>query len=472
MPPMCGMRRITASGTLLLLAALATRCGDNGPNAGLEGAAEVDQLAAGITQAFCAWQFRCCSTPELEILQGGRFDDEASCVQSGISVSVKDQLLIVRTAVGEGLMTIDTAKAAACVETYRNRPCNPPMGPNPDPYMQPTTATTPSVHELMAACPDIFTGMVADGNRCDMTAECAAGSRCVGGGTGGAPGGYDPYNPTPPPATTMPVGGLGICARAQQANEPCNTTAECDLSANLVCQASNFQCGAPPGVSQRCNLNPLATSINPNELCGKGLVCDFNSLLCRRLPGEGDPCFSQGTPTGQCGTSSTLVCVGFGSGGIGTCKRPGARGEACGAHAIAPCGAGLACRPTQPDGIGVCGDAPGRGEPCDSTGACANPNVCSPYYGVCQAPGPKHLGEDCTTSEQCVSLSCQPVALSVGICVPAQQTVVCSSHAVTPGRGTFISPMSTGAAGASGGGNSFDAGVPIARDAGLPLPPI
>ena len=129
MPPMRGMRRITAPGTLLLIGVLAAGCEDDGPNAGLPGAADVDQLAAGITKAFCAWQFRCCSKPELEVLQGGRFDDEATCAQSGIAVAVKDQLLFVRTAVGEGLMTIDPAKAAACLAAYRNRPCNPPRRP-------------------------------------------------------------------------------------------------------------------------------------------------------------------------------------------------------------------------------------------------------------------------------------------------------------------------------------------------------
>ena len=69
-----------------------------------------------------------------------------------------------------------------------------------------TTAVspTPDVHELLAACPGLLVGRIADGNRCDMTAECAAGSRCVvGSGAGGASGGHDdPYNPPSPPAVS------------------------------------------------------------------------------------------------------------------------------------------------------------------------------------------------------------------------------------------------------------------------------
>ena len=110
MPPMRGMRRITAPGTLLLIGVLATGCEDDDPNAGLPGAEAVDQFAAGITEAFCSWQFRCCSIPELEILQGGRFTNEATCAQSGVAVAVNDQLLFVRTAVGEGLMTFDSSE--------------------------------------------------------------------------------------------------------------------------------------------------------------------------------------------------------------------------------------------------------------------------------------------------------------------------------------------------------------------------
>jgi hypothetical protein len=467
MPRMRGMRWITGPGTLLLIGVLATRCGDNDPDAGLAGAADVDQFAASITEAFCSWQFRCCSMPELEVLQGGRFSNAAMCAQSGIAVAVKDQLLFVRTAVGEGLMAFDSAKAAACVAAYRDRACNPPGPSNTNPYgMTTTISQTPNVHELIAACPGLLAGRVADGNRCDMTAECAAGSRCVSSsGAGGAPGGYDPYNPpSPQQSATTPVGSLGICSRAQQANEPCNVTSECDVSANLVCRRSDYRCAPPPGHLQKCNFDPISGMVD-SGLCDTttNLVCDFDSLLCRKPPGEGEPCVAQGLPSGQCSTSTPLVCVGVGFSVIGTCKRPGARGDACGAEAIAPCGAGLACRPTQPDGIGVCGDPPGVGEPCDSTGACANPYICSDY-GRCQVAPPKHLNESCTDGAQCASLRCENLTGAISVCVPSERPIVCSSGAVTPGTGRFIPPSPTGSGGAGG---SIDGGFPIPADAGV-----
>jgi hypothetical protein len=401
---MCGMRRITALGTLLLVGALATRCGDSEPNIGLDGAADVDQFAASITEAFCSWQFRCCSMPELEVAHGGRLSTEAACVQSGVAVAVKDELLFIRTAVGEGLMTFDSAKAAQCVAAYRNRPCNPPTSTDRNPYGTPTTsAPTPNVHELIATCPGLLVGRVVDGNRCDMTAECAAGSRCVNGsGTAGAAeGNDDPYNPPSPQQSATIVNGPGICSRAQQANEPCNVTSECDVAANLVCRTSDFRCGPAPRHLEPCNID-LVNQVIDGSLCDTSmdLICDLTSLTCRKPPGEGEPCLAQPSTASNCSTATPLVCVGFGFEGVGTCKRPGARGEACGAQAIAPCGAGLACRPTQPDGIGVCGDPPRLGEPCDSTGACANPYVCS-YYGRCQTPGPKHVGESCMENGEC-----------------------------------------------------------------------
>ena len=384
-------------------------------------------------------------------------------------MAVNDQLLFVRTAVGEGLMTFDPAKAAECLAAYRNRPCNPPRVTTFDPYgggMTTTVSPTPNVHELIAACPDLLVGRIADGNRCDMTAECAAGSRCVAGsGAGGASGGYyDPYNPPPPPqqSATTPVGSSGICSRAQQLDEPCNVSSECDVSANLVCRTSDFRCAPPPGHLKQCNINSL-TPVSNGSLCdtSMGLICDLNSLICRKPPGEGEPCVSQGLATGQCATTTPLVCVTFGFSGVGTCKRPGARGDACGGQAIAPCGAGLTCRPTQSDGIGVCGDPPGLGEPCDSTGACASPYICSSYYGRCQMPGPKHLTESCTEHAECASMQCEFGGDTSHICVPSGLPVVCSSGAVTPGTGMFITPSPTD----GGTGGSFDASMPPATAA-------
>ena len=56
------------------------------------------------------------------------------------------------------------------------------------------------------------------------------------------------------------------------------------------------------------------------------------------------------------------------------CKPLGNEGDACGAPAIPPCRADLACHPQQSDGIGVCGSLPLLGEAC-VTGAPARGSV-------------------------------------------------------------------------------------------------
>ena len=73
------------------------------------------------------------------------------------------------------------------------------------------------------------------------------------------------------------------------------------------------------------------------------------------------------------------------------------------------------------------------------------------YYGRCQMPGPKHLAENCTENAECASLRCESLSEFVRVCVPSQQSVVCSSSKVTPGTGTFRPPVPTGVAGAGGG---------------------
>jgi hypothetical protein len=346
-------------------------------------------------------------------------------------------------------MTIDAAKAAACVETYRLRACSPPRSVNLVNPVVTTVAATPNVEDLIAKCPGLFTGRILDGNRCEMTAECAPGSRCAGSSTGGAaPDPYYPQPQPPPRSPVTPVGGLGVCTRAQGANEPCNDSNDCDRSANLVCRQTEYRCGPPPGLLETCNVNILSP-IADETLCDTtmGLACDPNTVTCNKRPVEGQPCLSDDQALGTCSTDTPLACVGF-EFGLGVCRRPSARGQACGASAIPPCAAGLACRPTQPDGIGVCDDPPGLSQPCDPSGACASPYVCA-SSGRCMAPGPKHVGEECEQDADCDTLSCLYPGAAFGFCAPTNRPIICSSAAVTPGSGKFTTPM-----------GGFDTGLP------------
>jgi hypothetical protein len=438
------MRRIgwIASRAALLIA-LAARCADNPIEASQKAVAAIDTLAADITSAFCSWQFRCCSMAEIRTAQKGRYSTPSECEQSPVALAVKDELLLLRSAIGEGVMTFDAAKAKACVDAYRNRPCNLPL-PLGETFIPIPVELTPRVENILATCPGAFVGLVPDGSRCDMTAHCTPGSRCVGhvSGTGGMPGYYPPQLTSLPTAFT-PVNGLGVCSRAQRDGEPCADTTQCDRSANLVCREPEFVCGPPPGQSEMCNVSLVNPEIAEN-LCdtSKGLTCQGQTRICSRPPGDGQPCTPPGLPVPTCDTN--LVCVGATFNGVGICKRPAARGEDCGAQAIPPCASGLACRPTRKDGIGVCDDPPGVGEPCDSSGACANPTLCSFYTRRCTTPGPKHTADQCSSHEECNSLLCDSLTAPTHVCLPNIRPVVCSGSAVTPGDGSLVMPTDLG----------------------------
>src|SRR4029079_10558189 len=88
-------------------------------------------------------------------------------------------------AVARGRITLDPARAAACMAAYKDRACR------TSPQSPQAIGALPDVAEVLALCPELLVGHVPDGAACDLAPECMAGSRCVGAGatpgTGGAP---------------------------------------------------------------------------------------------------------------------------------------------------------------------------------------------------------------------------------------------------------------------------------------------
>jgi hypothetical protein len=378
-------------------------------------AAPTVTLADQVARAFCAHQFKCCAPFEISVVATDRYRTEEECVPFA-EVSARQQLAAIAGAMDLGRITVDPARADACLRAWRDRACNLSVEAPED------IGPLPNISALLAFCPDLLVGHVPPDRACTIAQECAAGSHCVNGlpGNTGAAGGFG----GPVPETQ---GGLGACVRYQKAGERCNLSSDCDPAAHLTCHKPGFVCGPAAQIGEAClsEYNVFTGEVSSNCDTSRKLYCeDSQTFLCRRPPLAGEPCdlrFPRCDPAPEL----ALSCPEF----SGICRSPGNEGDACGGAALAPCREDLSCRIEQRD-IGVCGPLPRLGEAC--TDRCASPDVCS--SGLCTAPGPLAVGAACITNGDCASLACgSPFFGGAQFCSAPMFFPRCVGSAVTTG---------------------------------------
>ena len=230
--------RGSATFLTLLLAGL-LGCSNSGAGTPIPGTTTV--LASQLAMAFCAAQAACCGSPAGATVPDGSTnrdggasgspgtcstDIDAAPADGGPStcleratLSANQQLALVTTAFGEGLLTIDPTTATTCVSAYATTSCAALAG-----------QTEPDVQAALdnPACTDLFTGYIPVGERCDMTEECIANSYCLSQGTG--------QNVT----SIAGSGTLGVCFPFQGMGGACNTTDDC--LPPLTCNATTLTC--------------------------------------------------------------------------------------------------------------------------------------------------------------------------------------------------------------------------------------
>jgi hypothetical protein len=209
-----------------LLPALLLACGASGSGTTTTTGTPSD-LADTLAGGFCGVAATCPGTvsPTPDGGVAGATDAATTTTADGGSTCLErarlaafQQLALVNTAFGEGLLTINATTETACTTNYA---------------MTLTCATLGSVPDVQAAldqsaCSGLFIGYIPVGERCDMSAECVAGSFCRSQGTG-------------QPATAIAGSGtLGVCFAYQQAMDACNTTADC--LPPLTCNPTTLVC--------------------------------------------------------------------------------------------------------------------------------------------------------------------------------------------------------------------------------------
>ena len=405
---------------LLLVAVPLAGCGSNNPGA------VTDFITAMATQQ-CAWEFRCCTDPEIKTLDGRKFTGMDDCVPYR-TLALENTLFLDRLAAREGRLRVDGDAAAACLDSMQNRVCNP----------KPGMTTIPVDPMAEDPCVNVLVGNTAPGDECIYTHECQKGARCVADAT---------------------VVGRGVCVPYQSESAICNTAADCDPAIKqLYCAKDDFQCHLRAKLGEQCKYTTDANGTNPTLPllleCDNGLgnvYCDPVTSTCKQLPGDGEACLAKPAPDvgRQCDPDFVCVSTNSTTPSVGTCKGPGKLGEDCSTTTLG-CEKTLYCDSTTlrckalPTLGGNCQTSGGRcatpyfcnsqktPEVCDQPAAinqdcsltpCGLDLFCDPTLRVCQAQLPD--GSTCTTSIQCLSDLCSTTAGSIDrTCQPTNPTAV------------------------------------------------
>lgn len=401
---------------------------------GAPSTAEVDHFIESMAVEQCAWQFRCCTDPEIKEMDGRKYADMDGCVPYR-TLALVNQLYLNRLAAREGRLRVEGEYAEACLAQLRQQACNPKPG-MPAPMMDPMAVD---------ACVKVFRGNTPVGDECIYANECREGARCV---------------------DDQAAVGRGVCVPYQQDGEICNTDADCDPRVKeLYCAKSDYHCRLRAKLGEPCawttddaGQNPTLPLLIECDRTFGNIYCDPDSSTCRKLPGEGEPCLVNPPPgvTHACDPDPVLrlVCDTSGSPGgtSGICRAPGRAGDDC---SSIPCGEGLYCdRNTASE---ICTVLPTLGEDCYSSNyRCQEPFFCNTLTSyVCDEPASagescverpcstdlycdqteercKYRlpdGSPCTTSNQCRSLDCDVSAgMTSTTCQPRPVTVQCTGR--------------------------------------------
>jgi hypothetical protein len=356
---------------LVFLSLCAAACGSNAVG-------DVDQLIGAMATQSCAWEFRCCTDPEIAQQDGHRFQTEEECVPYR-TLALQNQLFLARLAAKQGRIRVDGAHRDACLSQLENRVCNPKPG-------------TPVVIDPMKVddCALSLIGSTAVGDECVYATECVDGARCVSDAT---------------------AVGRGVCVPYQEETQICNADGDCDpKDPRLYCAQQDFHCHARGGLGAACAYTTDAQGKNPTLpmllVCDSrlSLYCDPVSSTCKQLPADGEPCLSPPPP----GVSSScdpdpalqLVCETSGTGDTGVCRAPPTLGQDCstsGGRCQKPYFCNYAKSPA------VCDQPAKLGQSCLSV-SCDTGLYCDSTTRTCMSLLAD--GQPCTSSSQCISLDC------------------------------------------------------------------
>ena len=356
---------------------------------------EVDDLIQQMASEQCAWEFHCCTDPEIKQLDGTKFSTLATCTPYR-ALAMQTELYLHRLAAREGRLKVDTSVSAACLSQLQGRACNPNSG-------TPTSSDPMDV----GACAKVFVGTTKIGEECIYSTECETGSHCV---------------------SDAAAVGRGVCVPFQKESEICNIDADCDPTVKgLYCAKGDFRCHLPAALGAPCayttDVSGKTATLPLLYRCDStffSTYCDPVTSACKTLPVDGEACLSPLPPgvASACNPDKALgiVCdrgTGTSSSG-GTCRSPATVGESCQSLS---CAENLYCDTSL--SAYKCKALPGLGQSCSAANyRCSEPYFCntsvSPY--VCDQPAA--IGQSCTSPSRSCTIDAYCDSSGSHACAP------------------------------------------------------
>lgn len=289
--------------------------------AGCSGEISIAELPGALNDARCIYLERC-----------GVVANRDHCLAVLAHIAIDDPSP--EAAHDAGKLAYDPSRARDCIDAYGALPCD----------------LTAQAADALAACDDILTGTLAEGDSCGFDRECES-NNCV----------------VAPCAMACCTGACGPAQPLPDIGEPCTALCAGDAYCGL-----DSTCHAPLPQGAACS----------DEPCARGLYCKgrtaTTSGACTPYPHLGEPC--------------ETVCAEVNAVCLGTCVAAGVLGDAC--VSDAQCSSYYTCT------AGQCALMPTRGMPCTRT--CGDESWCN--SDVCDAQ--KANGAACLRNDECLSHYC------------------------------------------------------------------
>jgi hypothetical protein len=378
--------------SLASMAAAGLGCGGGKASGSGSGPVSLDDLGNEVTLAECGLYVRC-----------GMFSDLALCKQvyaaghlgaasftSGWLPGFNPAPVLGRpdfnsvaaivAAARAGKARYDGAAARACLDAIGALACG----------------DAPNARDVLAdVCQAVFTGTLADGDRCISDLECGADSFC-----------------STPPSSSPCDGTCTAAGPACNADRQCPSGQACDWNKATTTSFGSCVTLVPPGASGE----PCGTNLR----CQTDLTC-VSPNTCAPLPQAGASCDRNGNPFTFC--EYGLVCAHSADMLTTMCMQPATKGASC--QAPDQCGARFTssiCDDTQHRCVDWAAGGPcSAGCPytayCDSSSSTCKPDL--PPGSACGTGGVEcgMLGFECRSADQ-ASLIGTCTSMAPPTCVP------------------------------------------------------
>jgi hypothetical protein len=243
---------------------------------------KIDKFFNQLSNAYCAYLYRCCDTQELDYFKT-KFTSQDTCNHE-TSLTFMSASYAYQFAADEGALGANSGAMDGCISAINGTACG----------QYKSLTTSPLTSNAVQACKSttLFEGKRSPKEECFTPLDCKLGNYCASSGT-----------------------TAGVCVPLRAVDEPCDLDSQCQ---------DGLGCAKPKSGVYTCR--PLAKS---GESCAE-VGCDSTTdpyLYCNSIGTTSPTCASKKADGESCKTS--LECISGNCSGTGGSMKCGTGASAC-----------------------------------------------------------------------------------------------------------------------------------------------